>query len=105
MKTRWSAIWQESEMMEAWKRVEKRKKQEETSKATLKAEAERERQARQGRYVGVLDKFVNEGHKALFSFAKTGRVNFNEKEATSIYYGIMAFAAKHEIGLDAQAGI
>ena len=105
LKTHWNAIWQEPEMANAWKRVEARKEQEAKEKATLKAEAERERQARQGRYVGVLDKFVNKGHKALFSFAKTGRVNFNEKEATSIYYGIMASAAKNVIDLDSRKGI
>ena len=53
----------------------------------------------------VLDKFIHEGHEALSSFAKTDRVNFNETESASIYYGIMAFAAKHDIGLDSQGGI
>ena len=48
----------------------------------------------------VLDKFIHEGHEALSSFAKTDRVNFNEKESASIYYGIMASAVKHNIGLD-----
>ena len=72
---------------------------------TLKAEAERERQARQSRYMGVLDKFIGEGHEALSSFAKTDRINFDEKEVASIYYGIMASAAKYDIGLDSQGGI
>ena len=105
LRTRWNAVWQEPEMTEAWKRVEKRKKQEETAKATLKAEAERERLARQSRYIGVLDKFICEGHKSLSSFAKTGRVNFDDKEAASIYYGIMATAAKNIFGLDSRKGI
>ena len=105
LRTRWNAVWQELEMTEAWKRVEKRKKQEETAKATLKAEAERERLARQSRYIGVLDKFICEGHKSLSSFAKTGRVNFDDKEAASIYYGIMATAAKNIFGLDSRKGI
>lgn len=105
LKVRWNAIWQEPEMTEAWKRVEARKEQEAKEKATLKAEAERERQARQSRYMGVLDKFIHEGHEALSSFAKTDRVNFNEKESASIYYGIMASAAKYDIGLDSQGGI
>ena len=34
----------------------------------------------------VLDKFIHEGHEALSSFAKTDRVNFNEKESASMYY-------------------
>ena len=72
---------------------------------TLKAEAERERQARQSRYMGVLDKFIGEGHEALSSFAKTDRINFDEKEVASIYYGIMASAVKHNIGLDSKASI
>ena len=105
LKARWNAIWQEPEMTDAWRRVEARKEQEETAKATLKAEAERESAARQNRYIGVLDKFINEGHEALSSFAKTGRVNFDDKESASIYYGIMATAAKNLIDLDSQKGI
>ena len=105
LKERWNAIWQEPEMVEAWKRVETRKKQEAEERARQEAEAKRESQARQSRYLGVLDKFINEGYDALSSFAKTDRVNFNEKEATSIYYGIMACAAKNDIGLDSKASI
>ena len=105
LKVRWNAIWQEPEMTEAWKRVEARKEQDAKEKAPLKAEAERERQARQSRYMGVLDKFIGEGHEALSSFAKTDRINFDEKEVASIYYGIMASAAKYDIGLDSQGGI
>lgn len=105
LKARWNAIWQEPEMTEAWKRVEARKEQEAKEKAMLKAEAERERQARQSRYMGVLDKFIGEGHEALSSFAKTDRINFDEKEVASIYYGIMASATKYDIGLDSQGGI
>ena len=37
--------------------------------------------------------------------AKTDRVNFNEKESASIYYGIMASAVKHNIELDSKACI
>ena len=81
LKERWNAIWQEPEMVNAWRRVETRKKQEAEEKARQKAEAERERQARQLRYLGVFDKFINEGHEDLSSFAKTDRVNFNEKES------------------------
>lgn len=105
LKARWNAIWQEPEMTDAWRRVEARKEKETKEKARQEAEAKRESMARQNRYIGVLDKFIHEGHEALSSFAKTDRVNFNEKESASIYYGIMAFAAKHDIGLDSQGSI
>lgn len=105
LKARWNAIWQEPEMTDAWKRVEARKAKETKEKARQEAEAKRESMARQNRYIGVLDKFIHEGHEALSSFAKTDRVNFNEKESTSIYYGIMASAVKHNIGLDSKACI
>lgn len=105
LKARWNAIWQEPEMTDAWRRVEARKEKETKEKARQEAEAERESMARQNRYIGVLDKFIHEGHEALSSFAKTDRVNFNEKESASIYYGIMASAVKHNIGLDSKASI
>lgn len=105
LKARWNAIWQEPEMTDAWRRVEARKEEEAKEKAQQEAEAKRESMARQNRYIGVLDKFIKEGHKALSSFAKTDRVNFNEKESASIYYGIMASAVKHNIGLDSKACI
>lgn len=53
----------------------------------------------------MLDKFISEGHESLLSFAKTSRVNFDEKEAASIYYGIMAAAAKNIVDLNSQKGI
>lgn len=93
LKARWNTIWQEPEMTDAWRRVEARK------------EKETKEKARQNRYIGVLDKFIHEGHEALSSFAKTDRVNFNEKESASIYYGIMASAVKQNIGLDSKASI
>lgn len=105
LKARWNAIWQEPEMTDAWRRVEARKEEDAKEKARQEAEAERESMARQNRYIGVLDKFIHEGHEALASFAKTERVNFNEKESASIYYGIMASAVKHNIGLDSKACI
>ena len=105
LKARWNAIWQEPEMADAWHRVEARKEEDAKEKARQEAEAKRESMARQNRYIGVLDKFIHEGHEALFSFAKTDRVNFNEKESASIYYGIMASAVKHNIGLDSKACI
>ena len=70
-----------------------------------KIPTKRESMARQNRYIGVLDKFIHEGHEALSSFAKTDRVNFNEKESASIYYGIMASAAKNIIGLGTRKDI
>ena len=105
LKARWNAIWQEPEMTDAWRRVEARKEKETKEKARQEAEAKRESMARQNRYIGVLDKFIKEGHEALSSFAKTDRVNFNEKESASIYYGIMASAVKYNIGLDSKACI
>lgn len=105
LKARWNAIWQEPEMTDAWRRVEARKEKEAKEKARQETEAKRESMARQNRYIGVLDKFIHEGHEALSSFAKTDRVNFNEKESASIYYGIMASAVKHNIGLDFKACI
>ena len=105
LKARWNAIWQEPEMTDAWRRVEARKEKEAKEKARQEAEAKRESMARQNRYIGVLDKFIHEGHETLSSFAKTDRVNFNEKESASIYYGIMASAVKHNIGLDSKACI
>ncbi|MEY8528656.1 MobV family relaxase [Bacteroides xylanisolvens] len=105
LKARWNAIWQEPEMTDAWRRLEVRKEREAKEKARQEAEAKRESMARQNRDIGVLDKFIHEGHEALSSFAKTDRVNFNEKESASIYYGIMASAVKHNIGLDSKASI
>ena len=105
LKARWNAIWQEPEMTDAWRRVEARKEEDAKEKAQQEAEAKRESMARQNRYIGVLDKFIKEGHEALSSFAKTDRVNFNEKESASIYYCIMASAVKHNIGLDSKACI
>lgn len=105
LKARWNAIWQEPEMTDAWRRVEVRKEREAKEKARQEAEDKRESMARQNRYIGVLDKFIHEGHEALSSFAKTDRVNFNETESASIYYGIMASAVKHNIGLDSKACI
>lgn len=102
LKARWNAIWQEPEMTDAWRRVEVRKEREAKEKARQETEAKRESK---NRYIGVLDKFIHEGHEALSSFAKTDRVNFNEKESASIYYGIMASAVKHNIGLDSKACI
>ena len=73
-------------------RVEKRKQEEEVAK--------REEQAIQSRYQSIINRFINEGHDALKCFSKTERIDFNEKEANAIYYGIMATASKHNLPLD-----
>lgn len=67
LKARWNAIWQEPEMTDAWRRVEARKEEDAKEKARQEAEAKRESMARQNRYIGVLDKFIHEGHEALSS--------------------------------------
>lgn len=85
--------------------VAARKEEDAKEKARREAEAKRESMARQNRYIGVLDKFIHEGHEALSFFVKTDRVNFNEKDSASIYYGIMVSAVKHNIGLDSKASI
>ena len=62
LNARWNAIWQEPEMAEAWHRVGARKEKETKERARQEAEAKRESMARQNRYIGVLDKFIHEGH-------------------------------------------
>ena len=87
----WNDLTKQPEIIEAVKRVEDRKEQE--------AEAKREEQARQDRYQGVLDRFINEGHEQLKAFSQSSRIDFYEKEAKAIYYGIMATATKSNIAL------
>lgn len=84
------------EIIEAVKRVEERKKQE--------AEAKREEQARQDRFQDVLDRFISEGHEQLKAFSQSSRIDFDEKEAKAIYYGIMATATKSNIALRSLQG-
>ena len=88
----WNEMKQQPEIIEAMVRVEKRKQEE--------AVAKREEQAKQFRHQSVIDRFINEGHNTLKSFSKTERIDFNEKEANAIYYGIMATAFKHHLHLD-----
>ena len=73
-------------------RVEERKKEEATAK--------REEQAKQSIRQSIIERFIDEGHDALKSFSKTERIDFNEKEANAVYYGIMAIASKHNLSLD-----
>ena len=92
----WNDLTKQPEIIEAVKRVEDRKEQE--------AEAKREKQARQDRYQGVLDRFINEGHEQLKAFSQSSRIDFDEKEAKAIYYGIMATATKSNIALRSPQG-
>ncbi len=93
----WNDLTQQPEIVEAARRVEMRKEQE--------AQIMREEQAKHDRYQGVLGRFINEGHDTLRTFSRPGRVNFNEKEANVIYYGIMATATKQNIALSSPKDI
>ena len=46
-----------------------------------------------------------EGRASIRAFALSTRTNFNDKEAASIYYGIMAVAHKMELNLGTKDGI
>lgn len=92
----WNDLTKQPEIIEAVKRVEERKKQE--------AEAKREEQARQDRFQDVLDRFISEGHEQLKAFSQSSRIDFDEKEAKAIYYGIMATATKSNIVLRSLQG-
>ena len=92
----WNDLTKQPEIIEAVKRVEERKEQE--------AEAKREKQARQDRFQDVLDRFISEGHEQLKAFSQSSRIDFYEKEAKAIYYGIMATATKSNIALHSPQG-
>ena len=92
----WNDLTKQPEIIEAVKRVEERKEQE--------AEAKREEQARLDRYESVLDRFISEGHEQLKAFSQSSRIDFEEKEAKAIYYGIMATATKSNIALHSPQG-
>ena len=92
----WNDLTKQPEIIEAVKRVEERKEQE--------AEAKREEQVRQDRYQGVLDRFISEGNEQLKAFSQSSRIDFDEKEAKAIYYGIMATATKSNIALRSLQG-
>jgi len=92
----WNDLTKQPEIIEAVKRVEERKKQE--------AEAKREEQARQDRFQDVLDRFISEGHEQLKAFSQSSRIDFDEKEAKAIFYGIMATATKSNIALRSLQG-
>ena len=92
----WNDLTKQPEIIEAVKRVEERKEQE--------AEAKREEQARQDRFQDILDRFISEGHEQLKAFSQSSRIDFDEKEAKAIYYGIMATATKSNITLRSLQG-
>ena len=92
----WNDLTKQPEIIEAVKRVEERKEQE--------AEAKREEQARQDRFQDILDRFISEGHEQLKAFSQSSRIDFDEKEAKAIYYGIMATATKSNIALHSPQG-
>lgn len=92
----WNDLTKQPEIIEAVKRVEERKEQE--------AEAKREEQARLDRYESVLDRFISEGHEQLKAFSQSSRIDFEEKKAKAIYYGIMATATKSNITLRSPQG-
>ena len=91
---KWNALWMEPEYTEAARKVKERKERE----ARLAAE-------KQNRYQNILNRFIAEGRAALRAFALSNRTNFNDKEAASIYYGIMAVAHKMELSLGTKEGI
>ena len=92
----WNDLTKQPEIIEAVKRVKERKEQE--------AEAKREEQARQDRFQDILDRFISEGHEQLKAFSQSSRIDFDEKEAKAIYYGIMATATKSNIALRSLQG-
>ena len=96
MVLQWNDLTKQLEIIEAVKRVEERKEQE--------AEAKREEQARQDRFQDILDRFISEGHEQLKAFSQSSRIDFDEKEAKAIYYGIMATATKSNIALRSPQG-
>ena len=96
MVLQWNDLTKQPEIIEAVKRVEDRKEQE--------AEAKREVQARQDRYESILDRFISKGHELLQAFSQSSRIDFYEKEAKAIYYGIMATATKSNIALRSPQG-
>lgn len=91
---KWNTLWIEPEYNEAARKVKERKEHE----ARLAAE-------KQDRYQNILNRFIAEGRATLRAFALTTRTNFNDKEATSIYYGIMAVACKMKLNLGTKEGI
>lgn len=91
---RWNSLWNEPEFNEAARKVKERKERE----SRLAAE-------KQDRYQNILNRFIADGRAALRAFALSKRTNFNDKEAASIYYGIMAVAHEMKLNLGTKEGI
>lgn len=91
---KWNALWNEPEYNEAARKIKERQERE----ARLAEE-------KQDRYQNILNHFVAEGRASIRAFALSNRTNFNDKEAASIYYGIMAVAHKMELSLGTKEGI
>lgn len=91
---KWNALWNEPEYNEAARKVKERKER------LVRLAAEK-----QDRYQNILNRFIAEGRAALKAFALSTKTNFNEKEAASIYYGIMAVAHKMDLKLCTKDGI
>ena len=85
---KWNALWNEPEYNEAARKVKERKEREARRAAEKRC-----------RYQNIFNRFIAEGRAALRAFALSNRTNFNDKEAASIYYGIMAVAHKMELSL------
>ena len=98
---KWNEIWNELEYNDAAKMVKARKEQE----ARLAEKVKRYEQARENRRQTVIDSIVTNGKDSLRSFALTDRIDFNEQEAKSIYYGIMAIAQKFGFDLCTKKGV
>lgn len=92
----WNELKQQPEIVEAIERIEKRKKQEAEERKRQEAECKRDEQTRQSRFQSVLIRFINEGHSSLGKFSQTERINFNDKEANAIYYGLHCYRCKRQ---------
>ena len=101
LSNKWNELWNEPEYNDAAKMVKVRKEEE----ICLAEEAKREEQARENRRQSVLDSLVANGKDSLRSFALTDRIDFNDQEAKSIYYGIMAIAQKFDFNLCTKKGV
>ena len=101
LSNKWNELWNEPEYNDAAKMVKARKEQE----VRLAEEAKREEQARENRRQTVFDSIVTNDKDSLRSFALTDRIDFNEQEAKSIYYGIMAIAQKFGFDLYTKNGV
>ena len=98
---KWNALWNEPEYNEAAKEVKERKERE----VHLAADVKREEQERQERHQNILSRFITEGQNALREFSLSSRTEFNDKEAHSIYYGIMATAHKKGLNLSTKESV